>query len=189
MLITAVIIWCVNLNDRTSVSPYDYIAQAQQLINLGEYDAAIDKCVEGLKKFPKEAELYLKKAQAYAGAGNNEKAVGTLDYGYKQTNSKELLDYREEKFGNSDTENAYFGVSDSGEYNIPEEDEIKSGDISETPSYNTPYPEENEISVAIPEVTPPEPVSEPEPVSVPQSTADSNSSEESSQITNESENS
>lgn len=155
LLIAGAIILCIELNTRKSLSAYDYIAEAERLMNSREYYSAVDKCAEGLKIFPREPELYLKKAQAYMQAGDETKALQTLEYGIKQTQSGLLDNYIEENFSFSETENSFFGVTDNAEYSAPENNGENNGGSSDTVVYDTPYPKDDRIIVDIPTVTPP----------------------------------
>lgn len=153
VLIAGAVILCIELNTRKSLSAYDYIAEAERLINSREYNLAVDKCAEGLKNFPREPELYLKKAQAYMQAGDETKALQTLEYGIKQTQSGLLSDYMGENFSLSETENSFFGVADNAEYSAPDNGGENNEDSSDAVEYNTPYPKDDSIIVDIPTVT------------------------------------
>ncbi len=187
MLLTAAIIFTlVEINLRKASSAFEYIAEAERLINIGEYTSAADKCSEGLEKYPNDAELYLKKAQAYLLAGDEEKALGTVEFGYKQTGSGSLSEFREENFPLTISSPEFFETSGNGVFGAPESggqsDQVK--DPQNRTEYTAPYPAESEITVVIPSVAPAPDTHDTSDISV----NGGNNSNNSDQITSESEN-
>ncbi len=157
----AIIFSLVEYNLQKTPSAFEYIAEAERLINIGEYGSAAEKCSEGLKKYPNDDELYLKKAQAYLLAGDEEKALGTVEFGYKQTGSSALSQYREENFPVTISSPEFSEVTGGGVFNAPEsggQSDNVSGSQNKT-EYTNPYPEEDEINVVIPSVQPAPPES------------------------------
>lgn len=146
----------VELNLRKTPSAFEYAAEAERLINLGEYSSAAEKCSEGLGKYPNDPDLYLKKAQAYLLAGDEEKALGTIEFGCKQTGSEALAEYREENFPAAVSSHEFFEVTGSGAFSAPEGGEQSDGvkDPQHKTDYTVPYPDEDEVIVRIPSVSP-----------------------------------
>ncbi len=109
-----------------------------------------------MKKYPNDDELYLKKAQAYLLAGDGEKALGTVEFGYKQTGSSALSQYREENFPVTISSPEFSEVAGGGVFGAPESDGQSDpvSDPQNKTEYTNPYPEEDEINVVIPSVQP-----------------------------------
>lgn len=155
ILLTAAVIFSrFEFNLRKTPSAFEYIAEAERLINIGEYASAAEKCSEGLKKYPNDDELYLKKAQAYMLAGDEEKALGTVEFGYKQTGSSALSQYRGENFPVT-VSSPEFSEVEGGVFDAPESVQPeKVTDPQNKTEYTAPYPEDDEINVVIPSVLP-----------------------------------
>lgn len=133
VMLAAASILFYNYTVKNKKSVGEYTASIDTMIFSGDYGGAVSECADGLKQYPESAELYLLKARAYMLSGDTAKAIGTLDYGYKQTQSKDILEQRDllaeefsddivflpltESVGSStDTDNstAEAGVSDVG---------------------------------------------------------------------------
>ncbi|MDE6728954.1 MAG: tetratricopeptide repeat protein, partial [Oscillospiraceae bacterium] len=91
----AVLIPYRNFAAKTGRTVGEYTASIDSLIFLGDYGKAVSECTDGLRHYPENAELYILKARAYMLSGDTVKAIGTLDYGYKQTQSGDILEQRE----------------------------------------------------------------------------------------------
>ncbi len=115
----------------------EYMDQTASYLELKQYDKAIEEATEGLQAFPREAGLYLYKAQAYALLEETDKARGTLVYGYKKTGSEEIEAALEE-YPTEDEESAsYLELSENGEAYAPgEADSGKATINQETYSRN-----------------------------------------------------
>lgn len=96
LLLTAASILYYNLAIKNNRSIEEYTASIDALIFTGDYSGAVAECSDGIRHYPESEELYLLKAHAYMLSGDAGKALGTLDYGYKQTKSDKLLERREE---------------------------------------------------------------------------------------------
>lgn len=94
LLLTAALILLYNFTKSKAKPIGDYTASIESLIFSGDYEKAVEDCEDGLRNYPESAELYILKARAYALSGDLPKAIGTLDYGYKQTRSEAVLDHR-----------------------------------------------------------------------------------------------
>lgn len=129
----------------------EYTASIDAMIFSGDYGGAILECADGLKHYPESADLYIMKSRAYMLSGDTSKAIGTLDYGYKQTQSNDILEQREliteefvddieflpltESIGSSEDTN-----SSSAETSVPDADNAAS----------EPYSPDSPIRVKIP---------------------------------------
>lgn len=156
LLLTAASILYYNLAVKSGKSVEEYTASIDSLIFMGDYSGAVTECSDGLRYYPKNAELYILKARAYMLSGNIEKAVGTLDYGYKQTQSEDILEQREQISAVHVDNVGFFPLT---EIDIPAEDDPgNSAAVSEVTGGETakePYYPESPIRVTIPNVTPP----------------------------------
>lgn len=134
----------------------EYIASANELIFAGDNSGAVKECADGLRAFPESVELYLIKSRAYLLSGDEKKAVGTLDMGYKTTQSPVLLEQR----GEIDIE-----VTEDAEFTPLEEIKDPSASVSDVTSDTSdmssveierePYVADTPINVRIPSVRPP----------------------------------
>lgn len=172
MLSAAALILYIDLSKRNVRLADDYAASAEALILSGDYNGAVSECADGLRHYPESAELYILKSRAYLLSEDTAKALGTLDYGYKQTRDKSILEYRTQ-LPETPVEDAEFlpltepgdntgeapGSQSSAVTGSGSEDPGTSGN-SETYRPGTP------VKVNIPNVTPP-----PEP-SVPEENSD-----------------
>lgn len=158
----------------------EYLTRINRYMTGKEYEQALYLCKEALEKYPQEGTLYYKKAQIYQAQGETEMAIGTLDYGYKETGLEELKQLREE-YDETEEEDAPFS---SPQLASPEE-QSDAEEVEEYKSYELPQ-------ITLPEVEPlptptptpsPTPVPTPEPSEAPaesQPTESTESSEESS---------
>lgn len=158
MLLIASLILLYNLVLKNEKTESEYTASANSLIFTGDYSGAVAECTKGLKEYPQNAELYLLKARAYLLSDNLEKAIGTLDQGYKQTQSEEILKQRNEitekpiqdaKFDPL-TEIGNTAVTTTEPSNVPDVSDASSAAITREP-----YVTEKPIEVEIPNVSPP----------------------------------
>lgn len=160
------------------VSLDEYLTQINLSMASEEYEKAMDVCQKALQDYPKEGMLYYKKAQIYQAQGETEMAIGTLDYGYKQTKLEELKELREE-YDTSEEEDAQFT---SPQLASPEEED-GSEEVEDYSSYELP-------EITLPDVEPlptPTPTPTPAPSEVPvesQAPEQSASSEETSSSEN-----
>ncbi len=89
------------------VSLEDYTVQIQQLSNRGERQQALKLCDQAIQKYPQEGSLYEKKAQIYWSEEQQDLAMRTLDYGYKQTGWEQLKQLKE-LYGITEEEDVFF---------------------------------------------------------------------------------
>ena len=145
-----------NLAAKTGRSVGEYTASIDSLIFLGDYNGAVAECSDGLRYYPKNVELYILKARAYMLSGDTAKAIGTLDYGYKQTQSEDILEQREQ------IAVAFFddaGFIPLTEIDAPSEDPDNSSAVTDVSGEETakgPYYPDSPIRITIPNVLPPE---------------------------------
>ena len=134
VLVTAVVLYRNYKADKI-VTLQQYENDINELIHIKQYDEAIKLCVTAIKDYDQQPSLYILKAQAYLGNSNNSKAVGTLEYGYKQTNDKKIKTMLDSLKGDSGNEQYY-----SPDYNYT--DEIgSSGSADITDDKNVPQRE------------------------------------------------
>lgn len=136
----------------------DYISQVQILIEEKKYDQAIQQCTQGLKEFPEQVQLYILKSQAYICEGDNAKAAGTLDYGYKQTGDERLIKLKEEYDDQTDSEQSseFFEVYDNEEIYTPSQEESDGDDFQKDEVEGETYKEyttTTTIEISIPKVS------------------------------------
>ncbi len=156
-LLTAAWILYYNLGVKGGRTIGEYTASIDAMIFAGDYSGAIAECSDGLRHYPESADLYILKARAYMLSGDTEKALGTLDYGYKQTQSDAIL----EKRGQIDVvlvDNVVF--IPLTETDIASEDPDNSSAASGSASGGSeierePYRPESSIRITIPNVLPP----------------------------------
>lgn len=144
---------------QSQIVPLDeYLTQINHSMASEEYEEAMDVCQKALQDYPKEGMLYYKKAQIYQAQGETEMAIGTLDYGYKQTKLEELKELREE-YDTTEEEDAQFT---SPQLASPEEED-GSEEVEDYSSYELP-------EITLPDVEPlptPTPTPAPTPIPVP----------------------
>lgn len=70
----------------------DKVATAQQYLDSGDYETAIETFDAAIAVRPKKAEGYLGKAKAQQSAGNYKEAIATLQTGYEKANDKEEIE-------------------------------------------------------------------------------------------------
>ena len=95
VILAASLILFYDLAIKKGRSVGEYTSSIDAMIFSGDYGSAVSECADGLKHYPESAELYLLKARAYMLSGDTEKAIGTLDFGYKQTQSDDILEQRD----------------------------------------------------------------------------------------------
>ena len=155
LLLTAALILYYNFASKTSRSVGEYTASIDSLIFLGDYSGAVAECSDGLRYYPKNAELYILKARAYMLSGDDTKAIGTLDYGYKQTQSEDILIQREQIVAAVPDNVGFIPLTEN---DAPSENPDNSSavtDVSGGETTREPYSPDAPIRVTIPNVTPP----------------------------------
>lgn len=118
-----------------SAVPLDeYLTRINQYTGSSDYQQALELCNTALEQYPESGELYSKKAQIYQLQGNSDKAVGTLDYGYKVTGDAQLMEEKENyhttqeedvvfspaQVGSSQTESQQQVLQDYQPYELPQ---------------------------------------------------------------------
>lgn len=155
LLLTIVFTLYYNFAPKTGRSVWDYAASIDSLIFLGDYSGAVAECSDGLRYYPDSAELYIQKARAYMLMGDSTKAVGTLDYGYKQTKSEDILRQREQIVEAVPDNIGFVPLTES---DAPSEDPDNSSAVTGASGGETsrePYLPDTQIRITIPNVTPP----------------------------------
>lgn len=99
----------------------EYISEVQISLNNKKYETAIDKCTEALKHYPDEAQLYILKAKAYGYNGENDKAIGILDYGYKQTHDESLTELKNDYVTSTEGDESFLPADENAEIYYPQE--------------------------------------------------------------------
>lgn len=174
-LLTAASILCYNLFIKKSKSVGEYIASVNSFIFSGDYGGAVAECADGIRHYPESADLYILKARAYILSGDTAKALGTLDRGYKQTQSEDILEHREqiaEVFIDSIeflplTEFSSSPENPDGSFAVSGESGIGDAAVRE------PYRPDSPIKVTIPSVSPPPPPKENIETTFPETSTDS----------------
>lgn len=157
LLLTVALTLYYNLAVKNKKSVGNYTASVNALIFSGNYSDAVSECSDGIRHYPQSADLYILKARAYLLSGDTAKALGTLDYGYKQTQSGEISEFREQIAEGLFIDDAEFlpltESEISSEYPDGSSSDVSDGGESVTESYHSDEP----IKVTIPDVLPPEP--------------------------------
>lgn len=156
-LLTGAWILYYNLGVKGGRSVGEYAASIDAMIFGGNYSGAIEECSDGLRHYPESTELYILKARAYMLSGDTGKAIGTLDYGYKQTQSDDILERRMQITGE---------LADNVGFIPLTETDIASEDPGNSPAASggvsgggeierEPYVPDSTIRITIPNVLPP----------------------------------
>lgn len=137
----------------------EYMTQIQQAVDVEDYQTALDWCQQALQEYPKEGTLYKTKANVYLKDGEKDMALGTLDYGYKQTGWEELKQMKE-LYDTTQEEDIPYEPAQVA----PGEEEEEMEPVEDYVSYELP-------DISLPHVEPlPEPTPEPTPQPTPQPT-------------------
>lgn len=149
-------ILCYYLAIMDNRSAADYTASADAMIFAGDYGGAVAECSDGLRRYPESMELYILKARAYLLSGDSDKALGTLDYGYKQTRSEIILEQRGQLAGVPTDDVEFIPLTGSlisaeEQGGSPEAPDLSDGGEAAMEPYYTDSP----IRVALPNVSPP----------------------------------
>lgn len=169
LLSAAALILYFNLSKRNIRLAEEYAASAEALLLSGDYSGAVTECAVGLRHYPENTGLYILKSRAYLLSEDTAKAFGTLDYGYKQTGDKAILEYRAQ-LPETPVEDAEFlpltepGNNTADNPGSQSSEVIGSGNSenSGTSGNRETYRSDTPIKVTIPNVTPPPEPSVPE---------------------------
>lgn len=169
MLLTAASILYYNIAIKNNRSVEEYTASINALIFAKDYSGAVAECSDGIRRYPESVDLYILKAHVHMLSGDTAKAIGTLDYGYKQTQSGLILEQREqlaEEFGD-DVE--YLPLTETGDFSEkPDGSSAAVGAPGDSETAKEPYRPDSSIKVTIPNVSPPPPPKENTEVSSPE---------------------
>lgn len=114
------------------------------------------ECSDGLRRYPESAELYILKARAYLLSGDTDKALGTLDYGYKQTQSGIILEQRGQLAVIPADDVEFLPLTEPLTYEEEQDGSPEAPDLSDGgEAAMEPFYTDSPIRVAIPEVSPP----------------------------------
>lgn len=152
LLTIAILIPYYNLAAKNGRTVSEYTASIETLIFLGDYAEAVTECSDGLRHYPENSELYILKARAYLLSGDTAKAVGTLDYGYKQTQSGDILEQRA-LIAVTAADDA--GFDPLNEVDAPSENPDNPSVVTDDPSVETakePYYPDSPIRIIIPNI-------------------------------------
>lgn len=160
-VLTAALTLYYNLTIKNNKSVGEYTASIDALIFAGDYSGAVAECSDGLRNYPESADLYILKARAYMLSGDTEKALGTLDYGYKQTQSGSILEQRE-RIADVSIDDIEFLPLPEPEVSTeaPDGSSAVSGVSGSSYAAGAPYVPDSPITVTIPDVSPPPPPKE-----------------------------
>lgn len=129
LILLVIIVFTIFYYKKNNSKSYKvYISEITQLINKEEYDDAIKKCIQGLKKYPSKPGLYFKKSEAYYSMKNFDKAVGTLDYGYKVTGDMKLKEKSKEYDLSLDEDAKYHNTNKNSNLFRPDESIFNSNE-------------------------------------------------------------
>lgn len=145
----------------------EYTAAIEALILSGNCEKAVTDSTEALAHYPESAELYILRSRAYLLSGDPAKAVGTLDYGYKRTQSRVIADKRSE-LTESLIEDAEFlpltKPENAAGADTSTPSAVSTGGADTAGTSVETYRPDTPIKVTIPEVTPPPPPVQSEPL-------------------------
>lgn len=159
----------INFGKRNVRLAEEYAASAEALLLSGDYSGAVTECAIGLRHYPENTGLYILKSRAHLLSEDTAKALGTLDYGYKQTGDKAILEYRAQLPETPVEDAEFLPLTEPGDNTADNPGSQSSGVTgsggSEDPGISgtgETYRSETPVKVNIPNVTPPPEPSVPE---------------------------